>query len=89
MTKRKWRMIRCKWHKCNIEFIPVHGHQKYCSPECRVSRLEWSRARGSKIVNHLLDADTNLLYPVAFRERQALLDEIERDKPPDKPPDFS
>ena len=68
--------IKCKWHKCLNTFVPEHGNQQYCCKSCRVKRLEWSKARGARIVNRILDCPPKQLHAVAFDEQQKLLEEI-------------
>lgn len=68
-------MKRCKWHCCNRKFEPSRPAQDYCSTACRMRRLEWAKARGSRVLNAILGAGTGIL-DVAKAERKALRDEI-------------
>jgi len=67
---------RCKWHECGKEFTPGHAMRQYCSPKCRKRRLDWTKSRGSAIVNRILSTSPSGLHVVAFDEQRKLLAEI-------------
>lgn len=51
----------CKWHLCGATFTPAKVSQDFCSAGCRTARLNWRQARGSRLVDPLLDFDLNKL----------------------------
>lgn len=71
-------MRDCKWHKCTkgpggarARFRPRRRDQEFCSSECRNARAAWRQARGSVIVDLLLDANwTELEYQRALLLRE-------------------
>lgn len=69
--------MQCKWHKCNRTFEPEHHRQVYCCKKCSTARFQWRLARGSALVDMLLNNETAKL--VAARDK--IKAEIERDTP--------
>lgn len=69
--------MRCKWHKCSKRFTPIHHRQVYCCKECSTYRMQWKGARGSALVDMLVDKN----YTALAKAREKLLDEIIKDTP--------
>lgn len=45
----------CRWHKCRAAFEPVRVDQEFCSGRCRNNRAAWRQARGSRLVDLVIE----------------------------------
>lgn len=52
---------RCHFLKCRQPFEPSHNRQVYCCDDCNKKSLQWTKARGSRLVQPLVAGDFETL----------------------------